>query len=184
MTASDRASTALPLRALLALVLSATPAMPQGTGVAFGELAQNTGLPVEVASDALEVDQADGSAVFTGNVLISQGDMRMTAGAVRVDYAETGGGIDRLEASGGVTLVSGTDAAEAREAVYGIDTGTVVMSGDVILTQGRNALSSERLVIDLVAGTGRMEGRVRTVLQTGSAPDEAAGPAPAPAAGE
>ena len=38
------------------------------------------------------------------------------------------------------------------------------MTGDVLLTQGANALSSERLRIDLNAGTGALEGRVRTIF--------------------
>ena len=42
------------------------------------------------------------------------------------------------------------------------------MTGDVILTQGPNALSGERLIVDLTSGTGRMEGRVRTIFQTGN----------------
>ena len=38
-------------------------------------------------------------------------------------------------------------AAEAREAVYTIASGTVVMTGNVILTQGQNALSSDKLTV-------------------------------------
>ena len=44
------------------------------------------------------------------------------------------------------------------------------MEGDVLLTQGQNALSSEQLSIDLNAGTGRLEGRVKTIFVPGSAP--------------
>ncbi len=152
--------------AALAASVCAGPLAAQGT-VAFGGLRHDSALPVEVAADSLAVDQADGSATFTGNVRVSQGDMRMTAGEVRVAYADTGGGIESLAASGGVTLVNGAEAAESQEAVYTIDDGTVVMTGDVILTQGANALSSDRLVIDLNAGTGRLDGRVRTVFRPG-----------------
>ena len=42
------------------------------------------------------------------------------------------------------------------------------MTGDVILTQGQNALSSDSLTIDLNSGTGSLSGRVRTVFQTGN----------------
>ena len=76
-------------------------------------------------------------------------------------------GIDRLEADGGVTFVTATDSAEALEAVYSIADGSVIMSGDVLLTQGQNAISGEKLIIDLAAGSGRMEGRVRTVFGAG-----------------
>ena len=44
------------------------------------------------------------------------------------------------------------------------------MEGDVLLTQGKNALSSQRLTIDLNAGTGQLEGRVQTIFVPGSDP--------------
>ncbi|SEN22703.1 LptA/OstA family protein [Palleronia pelagia] len=156
----------------LALVLvHAAPAVAQETAIKFGGLAQDTSLPVEVASDALDVNQGDGTAVFTGNVLVTQGEMKLSSQRLRVIYGDGSDGagrISELRASGGVTLVNGAEAAESREAVYNIDAGEVVMTGDVILTQGQNALSSNRLVIDLNNGTGTMDGRVRTVFQPGA----------------
>lgn len=147
--------------------------LAQQTGVAFGGLRQDTSQPVEVKADALSVDQADGTAVFTGNVVVAQGEMRLSAGEVRVHYGtgEDGGNrIDRLEATGGVTLVSGADAAEAQEAVYTIDSGVIVMTGDVLLTQGPNTMRAQKLTVDLTAGRGVLEGGVRTIFQTGSNP--------------
>lgn len=154
---------------LAALGLGGAPVLAQGTDIAFGGLSHDTSLPVEVASDSLQIDQADGTARFSGNVLITQGEMRLSAGEVRVVYASGAAGrISEMQASGGVTLVNGAEAAEAQEAVYSIDRGTVEMTGDVLLTQGQNALSSNSLVIDLNSGTGTLEGRVRTVFQSGS----------------
>jgi lipopolysaccharide export system protein LptA len=147
----------------LGLILAATSTPAQQ--IAFGGLKQDTSLPVEVSADQLAVDQADGSATFTGNVRVAQGDMRLAAGTIRVEYAEGGKSIARLHATGGVTFASRTDAAEAAEAVYTIDAGTIVMTGKVLLTQGATALSGETLVINLKAGTGTMEGRVQTVFQ-------------------
>jgi lipopolysaccharide export system protein LptA len=144
-------------------------ALAQGASVAFGGLKQDTSLPVEVSADQLAVNQADGTAVFTGNVLVGQGEMRLTAGRVKVEYTSDGSGISKLFASEGVTLVNASDAAEAREAEYSIASGNVVMTGDVLLTQGSNALSGQKLVIDLKSGTGVMEGRVQTVFQPGKA---------------
>lgn len=148
-------------------VLGAGGVLAQGASVEFGGLRQDAALPVEVSADSLTVNQTDGSALFEGNVIAVQGDLRLTAGAVQVRYAQGGGAIETLTATGGVTLVSATDAAESREAVYSVQTGSVVMTGDVLLTQGRNAISGERLVLDLTAGTGRMEGRVQTVFTPG-----------------
>ncbi|GHF02801.1 organic solvent tolerance protein OstA [Aliiroseovarius zhejiangensis] len=154
---------------LLALVLPiAAHAQAQ---VAFGGLKHDSSLPVEISADLLQVDQSDGSATFSGNVQIGQGAMRLTAGKVRVEYAtgdDTTGEISRLLASDGVTLVNGAEAAEAREAIYTIDSGVIVMTGDVILTQGQNALSSEKLTVNLQSGTGTMDGRVKSIIQTGA----------------
>jgi lipopolysaccharide export system protein LptA len=63
-----------------------------------------------------------------------------------------------------VTIANAADSAESREAIYTIATGQVVMTGDVLLTQGQNALSGQKLTLDLRAGTGVMEGRVQTVF--------------------
>ncbi|WP_420353073.1 hypothetical protein [Paenirhodobacter sp.] len=43
------------------------------------------------------------------------------------------------------------------------------MTGDVVLKQGPNVMSGQKLMVDLRSGTGRMDGRVRTILQPGSA---------------
>lgn len=150
---------------ILALCLSASAAPAQT--IAFGGLKADISAPVEVAADKLSVNQADGSAVFTGNVVIGQGEMRLSADSVIVIYAA--GGQDRissLQASGQVTLVSGADAAEAQQAVYDVASGNVTLTGDVVLTQGRNVLSGERMVVDLATGSAQVEGRVRTILQS------------------
>lgn len=156
----------------VAFILNVQFASAQGTEIPFGGLAHDSSLPVEVAADQLSIDQSDGSAVFSGNVTIGQGEMRITAGRVRVEY-EAGadgatGEIRRLMASGGVLLVNGAEAAEAREAVYTIGSGEIVMTGDVIMTQGENALAANRMVVNLGSGTAQMSGRVRTILQPGN----------------
>ncbi len=68
--------------------VSSPPAGAQGATVAFGGIKSDTTLPVEVTADQLEVNQTDGTAIFTGNVIVLQGDMRMAAAAVRVEYAK------------------------------------------------------------------------------------------------
>lgn len=153
------------LPALMFSVLFPFMSMAQGAQVAFGADQQDPSAPIEVTADALSVNQTDGTAIYTGNVLVSQGDMRMAAARVLVVYAEEQSAIDRIEATGGVTLVSGEEAAEADRADYSLADSTVVMSGDVLLTQGSNALTSERMVINLESGTAQLTGRVRTVLQ-------------------
>ncbi|MGJ8603158.1 MAG: LptA/OstA family protein [Marivita sp.] len=145
----------------------ATATFAQGTEVAFGTVQQDTSLPVEVSADALSVSQSDGSALFTGNVVIGQGDMRLSAPRVLVFYTNDQSGVERLEATGGVTLVNGDQAAEATTAEYEVNRGTIRMLGNVLLTQGANTLVSDSMDVDLENGTARMNGRVRTVFQSG-----------------
>lgn len=152
----------------LILALHVSPVDAQGTNVAFGTIRQDTDQPVEVTADNLEVDQETGTAIFTGNVLIGQGEMRLSATRVLVVYRAENKGIARLEATGGVTLVSGPDAAEAQRADYDIEDGTIVMTGNVLLAQGASALSADRMSVRLSDGTAQMSGRVKTILQTGS----------------
>lgn len=149
----------------LTVLLLPAPAAAQGAQVAFGNTRQDSSLPVEVTSDNLAVDQNTGTAVFTGNVLIGQGEMRLAAPRVLVKYYQDQSGIERLEATGGVTLVSGPDAAEASRADYNIATGMIEMRGDVLLLQGANALTADNMFVDTKAGTARMSGRVKTVIQ-------------------
>ena len=70
-------------------------------------------------------------------------------------------------ASGGVTFVTETEAAEAQSASYDITTGMLTLEGDVLLTQGASAISAGRMLINVTTGTATMDGRVRTVLQQG-----------------
>lgn len=154
-------------RIAFVIALLGTPgfAVAQGAQIAFGDTQQDASAPVEVTADDLSINQSDGTAVFTGNVLIGQGEMRLSAPRVLVVYLQDQSGISRLEATGGVTLVSGEDAAEASEADYNIETGLIELEGDVLLVQGPNALTAEKMFVDTRAGTARMSGRVKTVLQ-------------------
>lgn len=144
----------------------ATAAAAQGVvPMAFGDAQKDSGLPVEVTADTLDVNQADGTAIFTGNVVIGRGEMRLAAPRVRVVYLKGGQGIESLQANGGVTLVSGKDAAEAQRADYNITTGLIEMKGEVLLVQGDNTIAGDSVFVDTAQGTARVSGRVRTVLQ-------------------
>jgi len=152
----------------LILSLGSAGAFAQGAKVAFGTFKADPTLPVEVTADTLDVNQADGSAEFNGNVLVGQGEMRLSAQKVLVIYNQEAGGIQKLVATGDVVLVNGPDAAEADRAVYTIDSGVIVMTGNVLLTQGQNALTSDKMTVNLTDGTANMAGRVKTILKADS----------------
>lgn len=149
----------------LALVLALTaPAFAQ-TDIALGGLSADPSAPLEITADSFSVDQSTQSAVFDGNVVIGQGGLRIAAGRVEVTYDSASGDIAQLTASGGVTFVTETEAAEAAQAEYDLQTGLLTLTGNVLLTQGPSALSAERMVVNLTTNSAQMEGRVRTVFQ-------------------
>jgi len=150
--------------AVLLSLLSALPVTAQT--VAFGGMKADTSAPVELSADNLTVNQTTGKAEFTGNVLIGQGAMKLSADKVVVQYVQGDTQkIDNLDATGNVTLVNGPDAAEARQAIYDVASGNVTLIGEVLLTQGQNVMSGEHTVVNLSDGTAQMNGRVRSVLQ-------------------
>ena len=122
---------------------------------------------VEILADRLTVSQTNGAARFEGNVVIPQGDMRLSADMVDVTYLEAGR-IGHLSASGSVLLVSPTESAQADSADYDLSGRELRMRGAVLLNQGPVSLSADLLTIDLDTGGAVMEGRVRTVLPSGS----------------
>ncbi|MEO1680892.1 MAG: lipopolysaccharide transport periplasmic protein LptA [Pseudomonadota bacterium] len=166
------------LQAVAAAATFAVPslAVAQGAQVNFGEGQRDPDAPVEVVADQLDFDQDGGTAVFTGNVVITQGTLRLAGDKVDVVYGAGPTGenrIERVDAAGSVTMFNGDEAAEAERAIYTVVSGVVVMTGDVLLTQGTNTIAGEQLTVNVDTGQGVMEGRVRVLFNQG--PEDAGG---------
>lgn len=155
------------LRVLALLLLLPMAAAAQSTDVTLGTISADPTEPVEISADSLQVDQDSGRAIFAGNVVVGQGDLRLAAARIEVIYQSESGDISRLEASGGVTFVTATEQAEAAGAVYDLDGRSLALTGDVLLTQGNSAISADRMDVDLDTGNATMQGRVRTVFRQG-----------------
>ena len=153
---------ALAFAALLTLLPQAS--LAAGTDLAFAGLKTDPTQPVQVTADQLTVNQSDGTAVFKGNVVVTQGTMTLVAASVQVEYGPDKKSIARLLADGGVKLAAGTDAASAQTAEYAPDTGDLILTGDVILTQGEAVISGQKLSLSLKTGLGTMDGRVTTTF--------------------
>ncbi|MFW5654806.1 MAG: LptA/OstA family protein [Roseicyclus sp.] len=153
----------------LGAVLSASAAAAQ-VDIGFGGTAFDEDQPVEVTSDSLTIDQTTGEALFSGNVVVVQGDLRMSAPEVRVFYSELDGrrSVDEVLATGGVLMTRGADAAEGEEALYNVDTTLLTMTGEVLVTQGPTVVAGDRMVVNMQTGDGSVDGRVRTVFDTGT----------------
>ena len=152
---------------MVCLMLTPVPGHAQGTNVAFAGLKTDITQPVQVTADQLSVNQADGTATFTGNVIIVQGDMKVQAAEVLVTYSTDKKAIQSLHAGGGVTVAAGSDAASSETADYSPDTGELILQGSVVLTQGAAALSGQKLTLSLKSGLGTMSGRVTTIFTPG-----------------
>jgi len=155
---------------MLSIGLTAPFAVAQETQVPFGGLKHDASKKIEISSDSLKVSQGNANAEFKGKVLAGQGTLKIEADSLLVEYEADGdgsatGAIHTMTASGNVVLTNGAEAAQASVAVYLIASGTVKMTGDVILTQGRNAIAGNVLNIDLNTGDAVFEGRVRTILE-------------------
>ncbi|NVJ93967.1 MAG: lipopolysaccharide transport periplasmic protein LptA [Marivivens sp.] len=144
-------------------LLLAPPAIAQ-TNIALDGFSADATTPVEIASESLTVNRESGSAVFTGDVVIAQGKLRLSADSVEVIYLEASGDISRLLAEGHVIFVTENDAAQSDQAEYNLTDRRLVMTGNVILTQGASTIASDRMTVNLETGEAQLDGRVRTTL--------------------
>ena len=66
--------------------LLAFAAQAQSTDVAFAGLKTDVTKPVQVTADKLSINQTDGTAVFTGNVLVTQDSMTLQSATLHIQY--------------------------------------------------------------------------------------------------
>jgi lipopolysaccharide export system protein LptA len=62
-----------------------------------------------------------------------------------------------LESSGGVLVTHKDQTASGDGFIFDSRANSVTLSGKVVITQGRNVLKGDRLIVDLVTGMSRME---------------------------
>ncbi len=195
------------LCAALAALAAATSAAAQGPAPgAFGGLAQerNKDQPVQIEAATLEVRDKAKTATFSGNVTVVQGDTTMKCQSLVVFYGQEVGiggngtpvtttkstpgmpqgaqNIRRIEARGGVTVITKDQNASGDLGIYDLKTKTITLSGNVVVSQGQNVIHGEKVVVDMVTGNARVEsgssnggagagapgpGRVRALIQPG-----------------
>lgn len=140
--------------------LIAAPALAQGFSALKGH---DSNAPIDITSDHIEVQDRADRAIWTGNVRAVQGDMTMDAARMTVAYshATTPGGdtqINRIDASGGVTVVSPTERAKGSFGIYDLNRKLITLIGNVSLTRGTNTVNGARLVIDMNSGRATVDG--------------------------
>jgi lipopolysaccharide export system protein LptA len=198
----------LPFFAALIVLTVALPAAAQTQHPAaspFQTLGQGTDQPVQIEAATLEVRDKNKQATFSGNVQVTQGETTMKCQSLIVFYGqEVGIGADgapapaaaakstpgmpqgaqnirRIEARGGVTVLTKDQNASGDLGVYDLKTKTITLSGNVIVSQGQNVIHGERVVVDTMTGYARVESassanggggtggpsRVRALIQPG-----------------
>lgn len=157
-----------------------------GVGSAHAQIAPGGG-PIDISADSLTVDESARTQTWSGKVEALQGTNRLRADRLTIHHGKAEGGrtggtapaaamgdIERLEASGNVYFVSPTQVVRGDNAVYTQSSDTLVVTGDVVLTQGQNVLKGSRLVVNVGAGRATMDegpGRVRGVFYPENKPN-------------
>ncbi|HTZ02795.1 MAG TPA: LptA/OstA family protein [Xanthobacteraceae bacterium] len=196
--------TLLQICLMLAALTAAAPAIAQNPSAAspFGAVAdQSKEQPVEIEAATLEVRDKNKTATFSGNVKVVQGDTTMKCQSLVVFYGQEVGigettpvktskstpgmpqgaqNIRRIEARGGVTVITKDQNASGDLGVYDLKTKTITLSGNVVVSQGQNVIHGQKVVVDMVTGNARVEsgstpgvtgvagpGRVRALIQPG-----------------
>jgi lipopolysaccharide export system protein LptA len=162
---------------------------------------QDKDQPVQIEAASLEVRDKDKKATFSGDVQVVQGDTTMKCQKLVVFYGQEVGiaqagapapdakpaptsalpgpkgaqNIRRIEARGGVTVITKDQNASGDLGVYDLLAKTITLTGNVVVSQGQNVIHGERVVVDTVSGNARVESnnqgggatpsRVRALIQ-------------------
>jgi lipopolysaccharide export system protein LptA len=154
--------------------------------------AQNTEQPVHIQAETLEIQDKVKTATFSGNVQVTQAHTIMKCRSLVVFYgpedgADTaipaasrtaesqaapampqGGNIRRAEARGGVTVVTKDQNASGDLGIYDMKTKTITLTGNVVVSQGKNVLHAERVVVNTMTGDARVDSGAQARDQNGA----------------
>lgn len=132
--------------------------------------------PIQIDADSLDVFDQEQRAVYKGNVIVKQGETTMKAAKVTVYYDRRGGQamsaaaaaapadgdnnnttLKKVDAEGGVTILSRDQVATGDRGIYDRTTDIVTLTGNVTLSKGENVTRGQRLVYNVGTGIATME---------------------------
>lgn len=132
--------------------------------------------PIYMEADGVEIDDGTGISVYEGNVVVTQGSIRMTAD--RVTVSRKPNGADHIVAIGSPTTFRQQLEGEqkliegrSKRAEYDTDSAVVILIGDAVVVQGKDSFASDRIVYDRTRGQVRAgakakgKQRVRVTIQ-------------------
>ncbi len=126
---------------------------------ASANASQTSASRANVSRQPIQVGANTGEYTPTGfslrdQVEITQGPNRLRADAV--EGVRNNDQFSSVTATGGVYYVTPNETIRGDRAVYTVSTATIVVTGDVILTQGRNVLTGSRLTYNVDTGAASM----------------------------
>jgi lipopolysaccharide transport protein LptA len=141
------------------------PAAEKGKRTDFLQVSRD--LPIEINSEALEL-VAKGKAkhlIFTDQVRVVQGDMRLFAEHLEAYYPEGAKQPNRLDARDNVRVIEGDLEVHCLEATYLRDDERVICRGNALLVQGCDEVRGQRIEFDLVDERITVTGAASVVLR-------------------
>lgn len=128
----------------------------------------NSSAPVDFDAGAIELQDRADRVILTGGVTATQAGLTLRASRVTAAYSSNGGiDVNRLDATGGVTITKDNLRATSDAAIYDLNANLITLLGNVRLTQGANRLNGARIVIDLNAGRSTITGSASKPGTTG-----------------
>jgi len=106
--------------------------------------------PINIQADSAEINDATGVSIYRGNVVITQGTMRLTGNTVTLETANKK--VQKITSIGKLsTFKQTTDDgrvvnAEAEKMVYRINANEIVLTENAKLTEAGNSFASDRIV--------------------------------------
>ena len=121
--------------------------------------AQGAGGKAATPAPATPAAGAPAPAAPQGVSKVANADPKAAAGGTGgVALGDQGNQISKIEARGDVIITSDQDQTTTSDwALYDVPAHQVTVGGNVVLTQGKNVLKGDRLVIDLTTGESRFE---------------------------
>ena len=118
----------------------------------------NSNAPVNFDADALDLLDQQNRLVLSGNVVIRQDRLTLRTARATVDYTNNGSlDIQRLTATGGVTVNRGGETVSGDVGIYDFNRRIITLSGNVKVSRGSDRLQGGRLVIDLNSGVSSVD---------------------------
>jgi lipopolysaccharide export system protein LptA len=148
-TMTSRSRTAIHVALVAALVLLTTSFAPRE---AEAEPLLDVGKgDVSVQAEKLEVDVATGTAVLTGQVVLSKGDMNVRCPRVELKF-DTSPHLNWAKGSGGVVADVRGVHGEAPEVELDLKKQVLELRGGVKLSRGQGWIQADKATIELANG--------------------------------